>query len=495
MKNFLICLVIAFFVLFQTANREHALAQGIEAEGLKIIATGMAVDKAIEEIDEILTEKLSLAIGGGNYLAEKVALQGDALLSNLKYLVGDASDRVVDDLSGMERELLFGLDRLAAKLETGVIEAMAIEEFFSMNLADIADSFPFVESSELFFARMDGYSQVYSRGGVYSVVVRGRAFKERADIKLHLNLVPRPDEVRSGGDGNDASKIEISAFQRITIEARPSRKENERTFIIPSNEINHLFLDGEIARIPVTIVSEFGEKNEGCLLFCKRQNRSLSFESEILLLPKNPVKYDFVQVEQNDGWSSDIVDRARGTTIATATGKSGRWRPFTVCATIPDGTLMVPATAESKVIQGVGPGDWGHYSSGFSYDLPDANGPTRVCRNFDHQIHDQNRTLEMSVGYREPVKVHGRKPIDLQDPITEVAQTKPLEFGELYTAQLDADKTQTYFIRLYYFNGFTVTLSEGDVKKDNEFVDLDEVSNANYRSVSLRLKAPASFVE
>lgn len=91
---------------------------------------------------------------------------------------------------------------------------------------------------------------------------------------------------------------------------------------------------------------------------------------------------------------SKIRQTARGTSIARATGQSGRWKSYEVCASIPVGATLDKTTAKSRVISGVGPGSWGHWDGDFRYI-----GTDKVCRSFRHQIHDQDRLLELTVEY------------------------------------------------------------------------------------------------
>ncbi len=89
-----------------------------------------------------------------------------------------------------------------------------------------------------------------------------------------------------------------------------------------------------------------------------------------------------------------IRQTARNTAVAHATGRSGNWRRYEVCVTVPTGAVMDKSTAKSKVIGGVGAGSWGNWEGDFRFI-----GSDKVCRTFAHQIHDQDRLLEISVEY------------------------------------------------------------------------------------------------
>lgn len=100
-------------------------------------------------------------------------------------------------------------------------------------------------------------------------------------------------------------------------------------------------------------------------------------------------------------WATE-VHTARETAIAYRTERSGNWRHYEVCVSIPPNALMLKETVSSKVIAGVGAGPWGDWAKDFKFVDNNAYGPTKVCRGFDHQIHDQNRTLELTVQYKRP---------------------------------------------------------------------------------------------
>jgi hypothetical protein len=94
-----------------------------------------------------------------------------------------------------------------------------------------------------------------------------------------------------------------------------------------------------------------------------------------------------------------IKQTARNTAIAYRTGKSGRWQTYEVCVSIPDGAVMDKETVRTRVVQGVGPGSWGNWAGPIRFDGKNIEQPTKVCRAFAHQIHDQDRVLEISVEY------------------------------------------------------------------------------------------------
>ena len=100
-------------------------------------------------------------------------------------------------------------------------------------------------------------------------------------------------------------------------------------------------------------------------------------------------------------WGSE-VQTARADMIAYRTEISRAWRHYELCVSIPKNALMLNETVSSKVIEGVPAGDWGDWAKDVKFVDNNAYGPTKACRGFDHQIHDQNRRIELSVQYRLP---------------------------------------------------------------------------------------------
>lgn len=100
-------------------------------------------------------------------------------------------------------------------------------------------------------------------------------------------------------------------------------------------------------------------------------------------------------------WSKKTLN-ASGTAVAQRTGTSGNWRSYEACVSIPDNALMLKDSVSTAVVAGAAPGSWGNWRNDNKFVDRNAYGPTKVCRGFDHQIHDQDRVLKISVNYRLP---------------------------------------------------------------------------------------------
>lgn len=94
-----------------------------------------------------------------------------------------------------------------------------------------------------------------------------------------------------------------------------------------------------------------------------------------------------------------VTKTASATTIARATGTSGRWQTYQVCVNFPDGAKVDKSSVKTRVVAGVGPGSWGDWAGPVRFSGPDIDNPSTVCRAFAHQIHNQDRVLEISAKY------------------------------------------------------------------------------------------------
>jgi len=98
----------------------------------------------------------------------------------------------------------------------------------------------------------------------------------------------------------------------------------------------------------------------------------------------------------------DQVSTASETMVANRTEISGNWRAYEICVGIPDNGLMLKDSVKTEVIAGVASGSWGNWRKDLKFINNNDFGPTKVCRTFDHQIHDQDRVLKISVNYKLP---------------------------------------------------------------------------------------------
>lgn len=127
---------------------------------------------------------------------------------------------------------------------------------------------------------------------------------------------------------------------------------------------------------------------------CMQEEMAAFYRVKGLEYPEKPKTSSVV-------WSNEI-HTASYTITANRTEKSGNWRSYEVCVAIPNNGLMLKDSVATKVIEGVGAGDYGDWRKDYLFVDSNAYGPTKVCRGFDHQIHDQDRRLQISVNYKLP---------------------------------------------------------------------------------------------
>ena len=102
----------------------------------------------------------------------------------------------------------------------------------------------------------------------------------------------------------------------------------------------------------------------------------------------------------SNGLWGTAIHSASGKKVAHQTAQKGTLKTYQVCATIPDNGFMMKESVKTQVIIGVSPGEGGDWEQGYSYTEMGKYGPTKVCRGFDHQLHDQDRLLLISVDYK-----------------------------------------------------------------------------------------------
>ena len=354
--------------------------------------------------------------------------------------------KTFDQLNKSEQDLLRSIDRMVASLENVKTEILDAEHFLAMDIANIAASLPGVPNEFQFPLReVKGYSLNYQNSGVYKITLIGQAFNIYSESSVSL------------WRGEKEQSLAI----------KPITKHNELIVEIPSSLIANEFSENTISRIPLNIKATNVEKLNLIERFIGKKPKkeiNLDYSIDILLLPKFPVTYDIVQGVAGSGWSEELYTKT-GSAKAAATGEPRRWRTYTVSVDIPSDALMEKSRT-SRRLDGVGAGSWGNWASGYSYTNDNGNGPTRVSTSFAHQIHDQDRTLYITSSYRNPVVVHGRKPVKLKDPIDNIETKGQLAYQDLYVGNLEK-KAITYYARIRFFNGKVITLSEGDIDPTN----------------------------
>lgn len=460
-------LLVSLVFLLVHLNVQAEVVTAVAKVGTSI-ASGIAVGKIIKDIDGRITGQIGYATSNGEYLVEKSGRQLQALLLGMDQILGKNLDKTFDQLNKSEQDLLKSLDKMVSSLEHTKSEILDAEHFLAMDIANIAASLPGVPNGYQFPLReVKGYSLNYQSSGIYRIELIGQAFDIATEATVSL----------WSGDKEQSLAI------------RPITKHNELQIEIPSALLNDGFSDNTISRVPLNVkVSKVEKLNILQKVFGRKPKKDqvLNYSIDILLLPKFPVVYDIVQVVAGKGWSEEIFSTT-GSAKAAATGESGRWRTYTVSVDIPNDALM-EKTLTSRRLDGVGAGSWGNWASGYSYANENGNGPVTVSTSFAHQIHDQDRTLYITAHYRKPVVLHGRKPVVLRDPIDNVEKQGHLAYEDLYVGNLEKDAI-TYYARIRFFNGRTVTLSEGDNDPTNT-VEINRITKntAKYDVLHVRVK-------
>ena len=144
--------------------------------------------------------------------------------------------------------------------------------------------------------------------------------------------------------------------------------------------------------------------NEQVEKFLDTYHSAMDKEMESFYLVKGiQFKKNTVEKKNENIWDEKIYS-VKNDIVAYATGVNELWRSYRVCVKIPDKAFMLKNSVKYEVIKGVGAGPWGNWANDLSFTDNNDFGPTKVCITFQHQIHDQDRLLRISVDYKLPKK-------------------------------------------------------------------------------------------
>jgi len=427
--------------------------------GVAPIVAGVVAKDVIEDINDVLTARIGQATTSGDYLLEKSARELKLLMSNADTILKGNIDRTFDKLTSQQQIFLRTATELTNGLNSLAESALSIEQFAAMDLNTVLGNLPGISGDTFLLKRINGYSQVYKNKGVYRIKFTGQAFKSDRRVLVSINGKP--------------------------VQLLPFSTDYVATAEVPVDLINEYFSEKEVRRIPVRVQS--WEKRK----FLKKlvlgaEKQVLSYDSEMLLLPRMPVSYELLEVTAGTGWSQ-AVSTASNTALASATGKSGRWNSYLVGVEIPAGALMLTDRTKTWVAAGVPAGPWGDWTGGVQYTDYGPNGPRRAARSFAHQIHDQNRTLAIEVAYRTPVVVAGSKRVRLKDPISGVEAESRLLFDTLYEGTFSPEYSK-YYLRLKYFNGEEITVDTQTANPSG--IEVRPNITSTLMSVTVKIKNP-----
>lgn len=440
----------------------HLVSSPVHAQvgtAAAVIVGGAITKNIVGSITDQLNSTIAQAAVQGNYLVEKSARELQLLLANSDTVLKNNIDRTFDDLTQQQKNFLRTVAQLTDELNTLGDRALELEQFAAMDLNTVLGRVPGVSGDAFLLKRIVGYGQAYKTQGVYRVTFVGQAFK--SDRRVLVTI-----------DGKPIRLLPFSTDYKATAE-------------IPVELLADKFTTDKVARIPIKVQSWSKRSAVGKLLHGP-ERQDLNYDSELLLLPKNPMTYELVEQTAGKGWS-EAVSTISNTSIAAATGTSGTWRHYGVSVTIPIGAKMLPIRTRCYVSVGVPAGSWGYWENCNQLSDNDENGPRTTSGGFAHQIHDQNRTIAIEASYVTPVTLNGRRNVTLEDPITGKAAEKTLAFDQLYQGKFSNDYS-TYFLRLTYFNGDVVTLGEQNSIPPGIEVRPNIMSNS--KTVTVKVKNP-----
>ncbi|WP_374564276.1 hypothetical protein [Nitrosomonas sp.] len=424
-----------------------------------VATAGVVAKDVVSKLNDALSGRIGQAVAGGDFLLEKNYRQLQLLLSNADVVFKDNIGLTFDKLSEHEQLYIRTIESLTNKLDGMQNRILDLESFAAMDLNSVLGVLPGIDGNKFLLRRIEGFSQTYKDSGTYTIRLTGQAFTPDRRVSITLNGQP--------------------------VDIRPLSQTYIAIAEIPVSLINDQFDNRSVKRVKIDLKS--WTKNKAFFgIFGEEEKLDFDYTTELLLLPKFPVTYEFMEVRKGQGWSEKLSSIS-GQAIATRTGESGKWNRYLVSATIPKGALMVQNSAKSWIAAGIGAGSWGNWEGDIQFTNNSDNGPTTVSRSFAHQIHDQDRTLAIEVSYRVPVPTFGRVPVVLHDPISTSNQPLQLPFDKLYEAILSPEYI-TYYIRLKYFNGEEISIQEG--QSPGNGIEIRSINKGGYNAVTMKITNP-----
>ncbi len=422
------------------------------------IAGGIVAKDALAKLNENITNKITMASQSGDYLMEKAARELQLLLANSDTVFKDNVNLTFDKLTVQQQTFLKTALDVSNKLDGLANQVMTIEQFAAMDLNTLLGQIPGVQGDTFLLRRVQGYSHVYRDKGVYQVKFTGQAFLQKRRVKVSIN----------------GQAIQLLPFSQDYVAVAE----------VPVALVNPSFDDKDVKRIKLKVES-WEQRGAIKAAIFGAEKKLLDYDTEVLLLPKKPTRLELREIVAGKGWSEETYSSS-ATALAYATGGNGNWRSYSVSVTIPNGTKMIEERTQSAVVQGVAPGTWGNWSSGYMFSNQGEAGPLTVTRNFAHQIHDQHRTLKIEAFYRRPVVVEGRRLVPLVNTDGAV-EAVGLEYDRVYTGTFTPEYAG-YIATFVMFNGQRIELTQGMPNEggiEHQYTDI-----GGLKKVSVRIRNP-----
>ncbi len=402
-----------------------ALSAGKSQAQFEVIG-GLVVGKALDDFANRLDQIVGDATKNGEYVVEKNGRILQGVVRDARIQLEEVLDKKVNDLKGEHRNFLATLNTLVDEIKDSHARILELQDFLALDLENIVGQMPgqktlFGSKSEkLSFRRLDGYSQVFQKEGVYSFRVIGAAFGPgyRSAVKVNGTKV----------------KIMDMRTPRIYV----------LEFDVPVEVLNKTFDDYDVRRVDIQIES-FTEDKEKPVF---------SYDNKILLLPKQPISVRLVERYTGKEMSKETYDSEEGSRFLPKTNvyPNKDEEPCsrgTASVTVPPGCVIEKNTVETR-IEPAALTSWSRWDKETNYSNEDRT----VSKSCKHWIEKTDITIYLKVKYRKPVTVTKDRVLPVG---TAVKDKFFIPFGTTLV-DLSGDY-QSFTLEAKWFNGREYTLT------------------------------------
>ena len=401
-----------------TPCKAHAQLDGL----LGGIGVGVALDNFADRLEGIVGQ----ATKSGDFLLEKNARLLHGVVDNARIALEEVLDKKVGELKLENRNFLATLNTLVDEMAVkGPVRVLELQDFLILDLENLVKQMPGQKSmfgaasDKLSFRRMDGYSQIYQKDGIYSFRLIGAAF------------------------GPDFRSVAIVNGTKVKLLDMKTPRTYVLEFDVPSPVLNEKFSDGKVERVDIQVES-FVEGKEKPVL---------NYMNQILLLPKSPVALKVTERYKAKEWSKEECTSDEGSTFMPKLGHfpkdDGDHVVVQVNTSIPQGCLMLKDTVAVR-FEPACLAPWSRVEGKPRFSKEDLVASVT----YHHWLEKSEGTVYMTVKYRKPVTVTKERCISVGG---KADGTSLIPFGS--TIVNFSPDYESFTLEAKWFNGREATLT------------------------------------
>jgi hypothetical protein len=404
--------------------------------------TALILGKALDNFADRLEGIVGQATKSGDFLVEKNARLLHGVVADARIQLEEVLDKTVGELKLEHRNFLATLNTAVEEIAVkGPIRLLELQDFLALDLENIVRQMPgrislFGKTSEkLSFRRLDGYSQVYQKDGVYSFRFIGAAFGPDFRSTVTVN-------------GTKVKLLDMRTPRAYVLE-----------FDVPVQALNEKFSDGKVERVDIQVES-----------FAEDKKPVFSYKNQVLLLPKSPVSVKVTERYKAKEWSKESYTSEEGATAMPALGhypKDDRDHVVVqVSASIPPGCLMLKDTVAVR-FEPASAAPWSRQEGAARFTREDQVASVT----YHHWIEKFGGTAYIKVNYKKPEVVTKEREVAVG---TKVDGKNLIPFGS--TIASFSPEYEGFTLEAKWFNGREATLTPTQLNRPGIKVSLETSS-------------------